>query len=155
LFGTVFMDKLSFMFDAEQFAAEFRAARDNPRAAPSEPGVMMWLEGGVGSAGAGFAWGHGQMNFQGREHLFRVSSLSMADVGAAGIYATGRITRLSKISDFSGNYRVSSAGATTAGTGLATYLANERGVVIELVATDAATAATRSVDGLRVRLKNI
>ena len=126
------MDKLSFMFDAKQFAAEFRAARDNPRAAPSEPGVMMWLEGGVGSAGAGFAWGHGQMNFQGREHLFRVSSLSMADVGAAGIYATGRITRLSKISDFSGNYRVSSSGATTASTGLATYLANERGVVIEL-----------------------
>jgi hypothetical protein len=159
--GTVFMDKLSFMFDAKQFAAQFRAARDDSGSARSEPEVMMWLEGGVGRAGAGFAWGHGQMNFQGREHLFRVSSLSIADVGAAGIHATGRVMRLSKLSDFSGNYRASragagatTAGATTAGAGLATYLQNERGVMIELVAMDAATAANRSVDGLRLRLKN-
>jgi hypothetical protein len=69
--------------------------------------------------------------------------------------------RLSKLSDFSGNYRASragagatTAGATTAGAGLATYLQNERGVMIELVAMDAATAANRSVDGLRLRLKN-
>jgi hypothetical protein len=153
------MDKLSFMFDAKQFAAQFRAARDDPGSARGAPDVMMWLEGGVGTAGAGFAWGHGQMSFQGREHLFRVSSLSIVDVGAAGIYATGRVTRLSKLSDFSGNYRASSAGtssagATTAGAGLATYLQNERGVVIELVAMDAATAANRPVDGVRLRLKS-
>jgi hypothetical protein len=149
------MDKLSFMFDAKQFAAEFRAARADSGAARSEPDVMMWLEGGVGSAGAGFAWGRGQMNFQGRDHLFRVSSLSIADVGAAGIYATGRVMRLRKIADFSGNYRASSAGAARAGGSLATYLQNERGVVIELVAMDAATAANRSVNGVRVRLKSV
>ena len=149
------MSKLSFMFDAKHFAAAFGAARDDSSAARSEPDVMMWLEGGVGSAGAGFAWGHGQVSFQGRDHLFRVSSLSMADTGAAGIYAIGRVMRLRRISDFNGNYRVSSAGATIAGVSLATYLQNERGVVIELVAMDAATAANRSVNGLRVRLKNV
>ncbi len=149
------MDKLNFMFDAKQFAAEFGAARADSSAARSEPDVMIWLEGGVGSAGAGFAWGHGQMNFQGRDHLFRVSSLSIAEVGAGAIYASGRVMRLRKISDFSGNYRASSVGATVARGGLATYLQNERGVVIELVAMDAATAANRSVDGVRVRLKNV
>jgi hypothetical protein len=149
------MDKLSLMFDAKQFAAAFGAASYGSSAARSEPKVMMWLEGGVGSAGAGFAWGHGQMNFQGHNHLFRVSSSSIADAGAAGIYATGRVMRLRKISDFSGNYRASGAGATMAGRGLATRLQNERGVVIELVAMDAATAANRSVNGVRVRLKNI
>jgi hypothetical protein len=149
------MNKLSFMFDANQFAAAFGAARDDSSAARSERDVMMWLEGGVGSAGAGFAWGHGQMSFQGRDHLFRVSSLSIADAGAAGIYATGRVMRLRKISDFNGNYRPSSAGATIAGASMATYLQNERGVVIELVAMDAATAASRSVNGVRVRLKNV
>ena len=148
------MDKLSLMFDAKQFAAAFGAASDDSTAARREPNVMMWLEGGVGSAGAGFAWGHGQMNFQGRNHLFRVSSSSIADAGA-GIYATGRVMRLRKISDFSGNYRASGAGATMAGSGLATHLQNERGVVIELVAMDAATAANRSVNGVRVRLKNV
>ena len=149
------MDKLSLMFDAKQFTAAFGAAGDNSSAARSDPEVMMWLEGGVGSAGAGFAWGHGQMNFQGRDRLFRVSSLSIADVGAAGIYATGRVMRLRKISDFSGNYRASSAGGTIAGDGLATYLQNERGVVIQLVAMDVATAANRSVNGVRLRLKNV
>jgi hypothetical protein len=149
------MKKLSFMFDAKHFAAAFGAARDDSSAARSEPDVMMWLEGGAGSAGAGFAWGHGQMRFQGRDHLFRVSSSSIADAGAAGIYATGRVMRLRKISDFNGNYRASSAGATIAGASLATYLQNERGVVIELVAMDAATAANRSVNRVRVRLKNV
>jgi hypothetical protein len=152
--GALSMDKLSFMFDAKQFAAEFLAARDNSHAARSEPDVMMWLEGGVGSAGPGFAWGHGQMNFQGREHPFRVSSLSIADAGAAGIYATGRVMRLRRIADFSGNYQASGAGATMAGAGLTSCLQNERGVLIELVATDAATAANRSIAGVRVRLKN-
>jgi hypothetical protein len=42
-----------------------------------------------------------------------------------------------------------------AGGGLATYLQNERGVVIRLVATDVATAANRSVNGVRLRLKNV
>jgi hypothetical protein len=149
------MNKLSCMFDAKHFAAAFGAATDGSSAARSEPDVMMWLEGGVGSAGAGFSWGHGQMSFQGRDHLFRVSSLSIADAGAAGIYATGRVMRLRRISDFNGNYRASSAGATIAGASLATYLQNERGVVIELVAMDAATAANRSVNGVRVRLKNV
>jgi hypothetical protein len=149
------MKKLICMFDAKQFAAAFNAAGDDSSVARSEPDVMMWLEGGVGSAGAGFAWGHGQVSFQGRDHPFRVSSLSIADAGASGIYATGRVMRLRKISDFSGNYRVPSAGATMAGGGLATYLQNERGAVLELVAMDAATDANRSVNELRVRLKNV
>ena len=149
------MNKLSFMFDAKHFAAAFGDARDDSGAARSEPDVMMWLEGGVGSAGAGFAWGHGQVSFQGRDHPFRVSSLSIADAGGSGIYATGRVMRLRKISDFSGNYRAPSAGTTMAGGGVATYLQNERGAVLELVAMDAATAANRSVNGVRVRLKNV
>ena len=97
------MKKLSFIFDAKHFATAFGAAGDDSSAARSEPDAMMWLEGGVGSAGAGFAWGHGQVRFQGRDHPFRVSSLSIADAGASGIYATGRVMRLRKISDFSGN----------------------------------------------------
>jgi hypothetical protein len=149
------MGKLNPMLDARQFAAAFGAAIGGSSAARSEPDVMMWLEGGVGSAGAGFTWGRGQISFQGRDHPFRVSGLSIADTGAAGIRATGRVMRLRRISDFNGTYRASSAGATMAGAGSATYVQNERGVVIELVAMDAATAASRSVNGVRVRLKNV
>jgi hypothetical protein len=148
------MDKLSLMFDAKQFAAAFGAVRDDSSAARSEQEAMLWLERGVGLAGARVAWGQGQINYQGHNHLFRVSRLSMGDAGAAGFYATGRVRGLRKISDLSGNYRASSVGGM-AGDGLATYLQNERGVVIRLVATDAATAANRSVNGVRLRLKNV
>jgi hypothetical protein len=137
-FGAVFMQKRSFMFDAKQFAAAFCAARDDSRSTRSEPDVIMWQGGGAGSAGTGFAWSHGQL-YQGRAHLFRVSSLSIADAGATGVYVSGRVMRLMKISDVSGNYRASSAGATIAGDSLATYVQNERGVVIERVARDVAT----------------
>ena len=149
------MDKLSFVFDAKHFATAFGAARDGSSAPRSEPDVTMWLEGGVGLAGAGAAWGQGQLNYQGHNHLFRITSLSIGDAGAAGIYASGRVMGLRNISDFSGNYRASSAGGTMAGGGLTSYLQNERGVVIRLVATDAATAANRSVNGVRLRLKNV
>jgi len=148
-------NKLGFMFDSKQFATAFGAVRDSSGASQDERDVTMWLEGGVGSAGAGFTWGHGKISFRGRDYPFRVSSLSIADAGVVGIYATGRVIRLRSVSDFNGTYRASSAGTTIAGVGLATYLQNERGVVIELVAMDAATAANRSVNGARVRLKNV
>jgi len=149
------MDKLSRIFDAKQFAAAFGATRDDSSAARSEQDVMMWLEGGVGLDGAGAAWGQVLLNYQGRYYFFRISSLSVGGAGAEGIYATGQVMGLRKISDFGGYYRASSAEGTMAGGGLATYLQNERGVVIRLVATDAATAANRWVNGLRLRLKNV
>ena len=148
------MDKLSIMFDAKQFATAFGASRDDSSAAPNQLDATVWLQGNV-AAGTGFTWGCGQMNCQGRNHLFRVSSLSIAEAGAASIYATGRVMRLRKVSDLSGNYRLSSAGGTMAEVGAATYLQNEHGVVIQLVARDASTAASRSVNGVRVRLKHV
>jgi hypothetical protein len=143
------------MFDARQFAATFGSARDNSSAARDEQDFMMWLEGGVGLDGAGVAWGQVLLNYQDQYHFFRVSSISVRDACAEGIYATGRVMGLRKISDFSGYYRASGAEGTMAGGGLATYLQNERGVVIRMVATDAATTANRSVNGLRLRLKNV
>jgi hypothetical protein len=149
------MDKLSLMFDAKQFAAAFGAANDASRDARSEQDVIMWLEGGVRLAGERMAWGQGQLNYQGHNHLFRITSLSTRDAGVAGIYASGRVMGLRNISDFSGNYRASSAEGTMAGGGLATFLQNERGVVIQLVSMDVATGANRSVNGVRLRLKNV
>ena len=149
------MDKLNRIFDANQFAAAFGAARDDSSAAQSEQDVMMWLEGGVGLDGAGVAWGQVLLNYQDHYHFFRISSLSLGAVGAEGIYATGRVMGLRKISDFSGYYRASRAEGAMADGGLATHLQNERGVVIRLVAKDAATAANRSVNGLCLRLKNV
>jgi hypothetical protein len=146
------MDKLNFMFDAKQFAAAFvpGAAESNP--ASTQAVGVVWLEGSTGVARAEADLGHGAMNYQGRNHVFRLSSLSIEDANEAAIYATGRVLRLGKISDFSGMYRVFGAAAQSADGALSTNLANEHGVVIQLVAIDAATAANRAVRGVRVSL---
>lgn len=146
------MDKLSGLFDAKQFAVAFDAVREISSAAQSEA-AMMWLEGGVAVAGAGFAWGHGRLKVRGTDHLFSVSSLSIADVAAASIYATGRVMGLKKLSDFSGHYRASGGVSAMTGGAFASYLQNEHDVLIMLTATDASTRINRSVERVRIRLR--
>jgi hypothetical protein len=90
--------------------------------------LVMWLEGGIGVAGGGFAWGQGRMDYRGVDYSFGVSRLSVEDADAVCIYAIGRVTYLSRIADFDGFYLASGARSSTAGGGHATHLRNERGV---------------------------
>jgi hypothetical protein len=146
------MDKLNVMFDASQFAVAFAPATNDSSSAPSQSAAVVWLEGSTGVAEAGFSSGHGELNYHGHSHVFSVSSLSIEDAEAAAIYATGRVLRLGKVSDFGGIYRVFGAGGRNAGGALTSNLLNEHGVVIQLVATDSATAANHAVRSVRVRL---
>ena len=148
------MDKLNSLLLAtpSEFAAAFDAVGDDSRAEPSQTTATFWLEGGITPAGAGFVWGHGEISHQGSSHAFRLSGLSIADIGAASICADGSVMHLRRLSDFSGSY--SPVGPGLAGSDSMTYLKNERGVVIKLTATDAAWRVNLLVNGLRVRLKH-
>lgn len=147
------MKNLSCLFRPAQFATAFGAANADIGFVSKPLESVMWLEGGVGVAGRGFAWGHGQMNYRGVDYSFGVSSLSVADADTVGVYAIGRVMQLSRIGDFDGRYVASGVCSAAAGGGHATHLRNERGVVIELVVTDAARASSRSIEALCVRLK--
>jgi hypothetical protein len=149
------MDKLNRLLVAtpSEFAAAFDAVGDAPSAEASQTTATFWLEGGITPAGAGFVWGRGEISYQGCNHAFRISGLSIADVGAASICADGSVTHLKRLSDFSGSYSASTAPPAVAGSDSVTYLKNERGVVIKLTATDAAWRINLLVNGLRVRLK--
>ena len=133
--------------------AAFDAAGCDVAATAPQREIVLWLEGGVGVAGRGFAWGHGNMVCGGVHYPFGVSGLSVADADAVSIFATGRVTQLSRIADFDGCYRASGAQAAAAGGERAAHLQNARGVVIQVIATDAARAISRSIDALCVRLK--
>ena len=148
------MDKLGLLFDEKEFAVAFGAARIGlgSAAAEARPDATVWLEGGAAVAGAGFAWGHGQIVYKRNRHGFSISGLSVADAHAASISATGVVIRLEELSDFSGNYSRLAAEATPTGGGLATYLENERGVVMKLVAADAGLRFKVSLNGVRVKL---
>jgi hypothetical protein len=146
------MEKLGRLFDATQFALAFGAATSDSGSAEAQPDATVWLEDGAVAAGAGFAWGHGRINYRGGNHAFSISGLSIADAHGVSVVATGTVMRLRKLSDFSGTYSVLGAGATMAGGGSGACLKNERGVVIKLIAADAAVRFSLSANGVRTRL---
>jgi hypothetical protein len=82
----------------------------------------------------------------------QISGVSLVDVGAANISASGHVYNLKNLADFSGNYVAMTAGMTVAGGGSAAYLKNEHGVVIKLHSTDVGLRFNLSADGVKVKL---
>jgi hypothetical protein len=131
-------------------------AESVPDAVPAgaQPDGTVTLTGGSVAAGIGYIWGHGDLNYGGESHPFKISGLSIVDVGAANISASGHVYNLTKLSDFNGNYIEVSAGVTVAGGGSAAYLKNEHGVVIKLEATTIGLRFNLSGDGVKLTLKS-
>ena len=150
------MDKLDQLLVSSpaEFAAAFAAVGDDSCAEPGQTSAAFWLEGGITCAGSGFVWGNGELSYQGCSHAFRISGLSIADIGAASVCANGSVMHLRKLSDFGGRYSASIPEPAVAGGDPVTFLKNERGVVMKLTATDAAWRINLQVKGLRVRLNH-
>jgi hypothetical protein len=111
------------------------------------------LSGGAVAAGIGYTWGHGTLSFGGGQHSFTINGLSLVDVGAASISASGNVYHLKRLADFDGNYVAVSAGATLAGGGDAVYLQNQHGVVIKLSGTEIGLRFTLAASGVDIALK--
>jgi hypothetical protein len=130
-------------------------AADQPVAtSTSDPDGTIVFKGGSVAAGIGYVWGRGELNYQGKVHHFTVSGVSVVDAGASNITATGVVYGLKSASDFSGNFVAASAGVAVAGGGSATYLRNENGVVIKLLATQVGLQFTLAGEGVKVKLKD-
>ncbi len=124
-----------------------------PVTAADEPSATVDLTGGSIAAGVGYVWGHGNLIYRGKSHKFKLSGLSLVDVGVAHITASGVVYNLRDIKDFDGNYVAVSAGLTVAGGGSAAVLRNEHGVVIKLLSTTEGLRFNLSGDGVGVKLE--
>jgi len=131
----------------------YAAKSDSPPTDETKPDATVTLKGGSVAAGIGFTWGHGTLNDKNGAHHFTIRGVSVVDVGATDYTATGHVYHLERLSDFSGNYVAAAAGATVAGGATATYLKNEHGVVIKLIATDVGLKFNLSADGVHITLK--
>ena len=147
---------VSLMAGALLFGFALSHAESVPDAVPAgaQPDGTVTLTGGSVAAGIGYIWGHGDLNYGGESHRFKISGLSIVDVGAANISASGHVYNLKKLADFNGNYIEVSAGVTVAGGGSVAYLKNEHGVVIKLEATTIGLRFNLSGDGVKVTLKS-
>ncbi len=130
----------------------------DPESAPvaneAQPDATVTLKGGSVAAGIGFTWGHGELKYRDRSLAFSIKGVSVVDVGATDLSATGNVYKLKSVSDFPGNYVAAGAGLTLAGGGTAVYLKNEHGVVIKLIATEVGLKFKLSADGVKITLKD-
>jgi hypothetical protein len=109
------------------------------------------LTGGSIAAGVGYVWGNGDLTYKGKKHQFKLSGISIVDVGAARIAASGVVYHLKNLSDFDGNYAAVTAGVTVAGGGSAALLRNEHGVVIKLLSTTEGLRFNLSANGISIK----
>ena len=104
-------------------------------AGDKKPDATIKLHAGSVAAGIGFSWGSGTLTYKGKEYPIDVKGLSVGDVGATKVEASGKVFGLKKLADFDGNYTAVTAGATVAGGGSVTTMRNQNGVSVDLVAT--------------------
>ncbi len=117
-----------------------------------QPDATLELSGGSFAAGLGFSWGSGVLTFQGAKYPFKVSGLSVGEVGITRANATGNVYDLKKLEDFNGTYTAAAAGATVGGGAGAFTMKNQNGVVINLVSTTQGLNFKVSVDGMKLTL---
>lgn len=106
---------------------------------------------GVGAI-VGVSWGHGVLWFKGKKYPFHVEGLSLGDVGYAEMKARGKVYNLKKPRDLSGTYAALGAGVALAGGAAGLAMQNERGVVIDLSASQQGVKLNIGPQGLTIRM---
>jgi hypothetical protein len=119
------------------------------------PSAYVWLSGGSVAVGIGYTWGHGTLynSKDQKQYKFKLSGVSIADVGGAGISAEGEVYNLATPADLSGNYSAVTAGVTIIEGGSVAYLKNEKGVVIKLHSQTGGLRFNLSANGMHITLQ--
>jgi hypothetical protein len=131
-------------------------AASAPVAEGAIPSAYVWLSGGSVAIGIGYTWGHGTLYYSKdqKQYKFKLSGVSVADVGGAGITAEGEVYNLSSPADLSGNYTAVTAGVTIIEGGSLAYLKNDKGVVIKLHSQTGGLRFNLSTNGMKITLSD-
>ena len=152
------MHKFILSLVATLFVSTVTVAADSsapPVAAEAIPAGYVWLSGGSVAVGIGYTWGHGTLYYSKdqKQYRFKLSGISIVDVGAAGINAEGEVYNLTTPADIDGNFSAVTAGLTVFEGGSVAYLKNEKGVVIKLHSQTGGLRFNLSANGMRVTLQ--
>ena len=154
------MRKLLLSFLASVFVPVIAVAADGASSTPpvaegAIPSAYVWLSGGSVAIGIGYTWGHGTLYYSKdqKQYKFKLSGVSVADVGAAGITAEGEVYNLASPADLSGNYSAVTAGLTVIEGGSVAYLKNDNGVVIKLHSQTGGLRFNLSANGMHITLQ--
>ena len=123
-----------------------------PTLAQAQEGTVSISFTGV-AAGVGVSWGSGVLTYAGKTYPFKIDGLSVGDVGISTVTATGKVHNLKNVGDFAGNYAALGAGAAVGGGAVALTMQNQRGVSMDLTATQAGVKFNIGPQGLTISLK--
>src|SRR6202142_510749 len=151
----LFLSLLVSVFMAGVAAASESTSSPRPVAEGAIPSAYVWLSGGSVAIGVGYAWGHGTLYFSKdqKQYKFKLSGVSVADVGGAGITAEGEVYNLASPADLTGNYSAVTAGVTIIEGGSVAYLKNDKGVVIKLHSQTGGLRFNLSANGMHITLQ--
>jgi hypothetical protein len=146
LFAIVFVSGVATAADS--------ASSSSPVKEGAIPSAYVWLSGGSVAIGIGYTWGHGTLynSKDQKEYKFKLSGVSVADVGGAGITAEGEVYNLTSPADLTGNYSAVTAGLTIIEGGSLAYLKNDKGVVIKLHSQTGGLRFNLSTNGMKITL---
>jgi hypothetical protein len=105
------------------------------------------------AVGVGLSWGHGVLSFRGKSYPFRIEGLSVGDVGYARVSARGKVYNLKIAHDLSGTYGALGAGVALAGGVAGLTMRNERGVIMDLSATQEGIKLNIGPQGLTIKMR--
>lgn len=108
------------------------AAAQGPLGPPS---ATLTLKSTSVAVGIGVSWGSGVLTLDGVEHRFKISGLTVADVGVSKLTATGKVWGLGDLSQFDGTYYGTDVGAAVGGGVAGMAMRNQNGVYIKLRAS--------------------
>ncbi len=136
-------------------AAIGAAPSSTPVAEGAIPSAYVWFSGGAVAAGIGYTWGHGTLYFSKdqKQYKFKLSGVSVVDVGGAAISAEGEVYNLASPGDLSGDYAAVTAGVTVVEGGSLVYLKSQKGVVIKLHSQTGGLRFNLSANGVKITLQ--
>src|SRR6266403_3841650 len=126
-----------------------------PVAEGAIPSAYVWLSGGSVAVGIGYTWGHGTLYYSKdqKQYKSKLSGVSVADVGGAGITAEGEVYNLTTPADLTGSYSAVTAGLTIIAGGSVAYLKNDKGVVVKLHSQTGGLRFNLSANGMHITLQ--
>ena len=122
-----------------------------PVTAPPPPWVS--IQSTSIGAGIGVSWGDGLLSFEGEQHPFSVTGLSLGDFGFAVELAEGQVQNLNALADFEGRYLVVAAGGAAGIGGSVIAMRNGHGVVINVRSEMEGVALSLGAEGLTITLE--
>ena len=117
------------------------------------PDATLRLSEGSVAAGIGWNWGKGTLSYMGKTYHFKVSGVTVAEVGITRAEASGSVYNLKSVDDFNGVYAAAGAEGTAGKGAGVSSLRNSKGVVINLKSETKGANIKIAAEGLKLEIE--